>query len=603
MARWLSGLLGVTLALFAPAVASAAVDPLTRVTGSSPFSPACNGAPQGGTEYRGSEVEPWVEVNPLNPDNLVGVWQQDRYSDGGANGLGVGVSSDGGASWTRLPPTSLPRFTRCQGAAPASDGDYERASDPWVSFGPDGDGYQASLSFNETRDQANAILVSESKDGGSSWGPVSVLRRDTSPLVFNDKETVTADHTDGRYAYAVWDRLEQFPSSSSFRGPTWLARTTDGGASWQPARQILDPGANNQTLGNQIVVMPDGDLVNAYALFQGGLRSVAVMRSTDKGAAWSAQVVVNTLETVGVRDPRNGQPVRTAESIPEVASDRRRGTDNVYLVWQDARFSGGFYDQIAFSRSSDGGASWSTPKRISTHPATQAFTPAIRVDAQGNLGVTYYDFRSDSRDSLSLDTDVWFLRSTDGGETFTEERVTPVSFDMTAAPVARGYFVGDYAGLAAPSDVFKPFFALAGVPGTDVFATTVRAPFATTPPAGERPPATAPPLTSPRPARGIRVGRRGALRRGAAYLRVRCSGRPICRGIIRLSTLVAARGRRRPLLLGARSLQIRRGTRTLRIRLSRRARRIAGRRKRLRVQALVTERDVRSTFRVALRRR
>ena len=44
----------------------------------------------------------------------------------------------------------------------------------------------------------------------------------------------------------------------------------------------------------------------------------------------------------------------------------------------------------------DGGRTWSTPVRISTHNETQAFTPAIRVDAQGNIGVTYYDFRNDN---------------------------------------------------------------------------------------------------------------------------------------------------------------------------------------------------------------
>jgi len=63
-------------------------------------------------------------------------------------------------------------------------------------------------------------------------------------------------------AYAIWDRLE-FPNENAagqagehaigFRGPTWFARTTNGGASWEPARQIFDPGQVNQTIGNQIV--------------------------------------------------------------------------------------------------------------------------------------------------------------------------------------------------------------------------------------------------------------------------------------------------------------------------------------------------------------
>ena len=72
--------------------------------------------------------------------------------------------------------------------------------------------------------------------------------------------------------------------------------------------------------------------------------------------------------------------MRTGDIIPEIASDERAGHDEVYVVWQDARFNDFQRDQVAFSRSTDGGLTWSTPVRISTHNETQAFTPAIRVD-------------------------------------------------------------------------------------------------------------------------------------------------------------------------------------------------------------------------------
>ena len=619
-------LVAVAVATVAAPVAKATVDPLVPVSGSSPFPPACNGAaqPQTSVEYRGAEVEPWIDANPTNGDNLVAMWQQDRYSDGGANGLGVGVSRNGGGSWTQVPLANLPKFTRCQGAAAGSGGDYERASDPWFSFGPDGDGYGVSLSFNESRDPANAILVSESGDGGATWGPVSVIRRDTSPLVFNDKEAITADYTDARYVYVVWDRLEDFPDGS-YKGPTWFARTADGGASWEAAKVILDPGVNDQTIGNQIVVMPDGDLVNGYSLIKDGTRSVAVMRSSDKGANWAPQVVVGSLETVGVRDPRTGEPVRTGDIIPELASDERPGTDTLYMVWQDARFSGARRDQIAFSKSSDGGATWSAPRGISTVPDTQAFTPAIRVDAAGNLGVTYYDFRNDTVASPALDTDVWFLRSADGGQTFTEERLTPSSFDMRAAPVARGFFVGDYAGLATAGETFKALFAQAGAGATDVFATTIRPPFSsTTAPPTTAPPTTAPPTTAPPtpvtptppnppppgsptapatpPGPPLRVARRGRLGRRFASISLRCL-EPRCAARVQLSAVLRAGGRRRPVILGSRSLRIGMGRMTLRVPLNRRARRLTERRRRLATRALFSMRADRLEFRVVLRRR
>jgi hypothetical protein len=476
---------------FTAAAASATVDPLSPASGPSPFPSSCNGAPQNGTIYRGSEVEPWVDIDPTNSQRLVGVYQQDRISTGGANGQGTSVSSDGGATWTQTPVASWPKFSRCQGAAPNSATDFERATDPWVSFGADGDAYQITLGFNDTRDLANAVLVSESHNAGASWGPVKVLIKDTDPNVFNDKESITADPTNANFVYAAWDRLvfpnersagHSFLTAAAFYGPAMFARTTNGGASWEPARPIFDPGRNNQTIANQIAVLPDGDLVDLFTYLRKDNKlksraSVAVLRSTDKGQTWSAPIIVDRLGTVGVRDPRDGADVRTGDIIPDVATDPRGGTDNVYAVWQDARFTNFARDQIAFSKSTDGGQTWSRPVRINAVKSTQAFTASIEVDDQGNLGVTYYDFRNDNPNTTALETDAWFERSTNGGASWSEERMTRTSFDMRAAPNALGFFVGDYEGLAATGNTFKPFFSKSNG-GTDVFGTTAHPPFA-----------------------------------------------------------------------------------------------------------------------------
>ena len=67
------------------------------------------------------------------------------------------------------------------------------------------------------------------------------------------------------------------------------------------------------------------------------------------------------------------------------------------------------------------------------------------------------------------------LRSNNGGTSWSEERVTPTSFDMRQAPNARGFFVGDYIGTAAAGQVFTPFLTLAGP--TDTYSARVTAPF------------------------------------------------------------------------------------------------------------------------------
>ena len=169
-------------------------------------------------------------------------------------------------------------------------------------------------------------------------------------------------------------------------------------------------------------------------------------------------------------------------------SPRSRGYGNLYAVWQDSRFSnnGDFstldllIDEVAFARSMDGGLTWSTPIKINLTPTNiplknrQAFTPAVRVAADGTIGVTYYDFRNNTTDPTTLPTDLFLVHSHDQGLTWkSETRVTPASFDMRNAPVARGFFVGDYEGLAAVGNSFRPFFVQTGAACTRIDASNV----------------------------------------------------------------------------------------------------------------------------------
>src|SRR5204863_779007 len=255
--------------------------------------------------------------------------------------------------------------SRCAGAVRGDPGYFQRSSDPWVSFSPNGNLYAISIS-TDISTARNAVLVSRSTDGGASWETPIRLKFDRNradvPLgtEFNDKESVTADPGNSRFAYAVWDRLV-FPSprasaagqenARAFRGPTWFARTTNGGDSWQKARPIFDPGEQAQTIANQIVVQPNGDLVDGFTLLKNhGKPStrgahVAVVRSDDKGRTWSGATVVANEPAVGTSDPepRNCLPpsirttpcaaVRTGSDVPDFAVDRANG--NLYAVWQE----------------------------------------------------------------------------------------------------------------------------------------------------------------------------------------------------------------------------------------------------------------------------
>ena len=487
----LAVVVAAAVAAIATAAGAATVSPLVLVSGPSPFGGCTIGGPPG-TNYVNAEVEPWVTVNPTAPSNVIGVFQQDRWSNGGAHGLVAAPSSSGGSAWG----STFAHFSLCSGGTLANGGNYDRASDPWVTFTPTGVAYQISLSANlPIFFGVSAVLVSKSTNGGLNWSePATLARNDASvaPFNFNDKESITADPTDasGQRVYAVWDR-SRFPSDSAdfnalhsfaFRGDIIFSRTTNGGASWEPARDILNGNANLFTSGNQIAVEPDGTLVDIFGLTRGSgnQRSPnqfleAVIRSTDHGLTWSDPIVIATDMSVPVRDPDTGAGVRTGAGLPDIAVDPNDGT--LYAVWADGRFSGGAHDDILFTKSTDGGRTWSMPIKINQTPdGAAAFTPSVHVLPNGTVGVTYYDFRNNTA-AAGAPTDYFIVISSDGGAHWSESRITPVSFDIETAPVAGGYFLGDYEGLDNVGNAFLPLFVMTNSGNTsnrtDVFAATV----------------------------------------------------------------------------------------------------------------------------------
>lgn len=443
-----------------------------RVSGASPFAPGCGGAPQRGVRYRGSEVEPHLAVHPANPDHLVAAWQQDRWSNGGAEGLVAGVSLDGGLTWTLSP---IP-FSRCAGGG-APDGDYERATDPWVSFSSDGAVVHAIGLALDGSTARRAIVASRSTDGGLTWSPAQALATDADLDVALDKPSLTADPARAGFVYAVWDRLTGLtaPDPAVSTGPAFFSRSVDGGVTWEQARPIHDPGADAQTISSQIVALPDGGLVNVFvritrASTPGAAAEVVAMRSADAGESWSEPVPVAALQAIGAVDPKSGHPVRSGEVVPSSASD---AAGTLWVAWQDARFSGGARDGVALAASADGGLAWSAPVQVNRAPAVQAFRPAVAA-AGGEVAVTYYDFRHDvAGDRDRVWTTSWRATTADGGATW-QEIPEGGPFDLRTAPDAGGWFLGDYTGLVPRRDGFAALFAMgrsALGDGTDVFAS------------------------------------------------------------------------------------------------------------------------------------
>jgi hypothetical protein len=511
--------LGVAaLALAATALPAGAaplvVSPATDLSMGTPFAPGCGGPTEGdfpgaNFNYPNSEVEPWLAVRPNNTNDVAAFWQQDRWSDGGAHGLLAAVSHDGGATFAY----STPHYSICAGGTAANGGDFGRSSDPWVSWAPNGDLWSISLSVDRTTTR-NGVLAARMRHDESTWSEPFVLKFDTSraglPIGnnFNDKESLTADPTDasGNLVYAVWDRFvspnENAPlvallNAHAFHQPVWFSRTTNGAAdspTWETAHEIFDPGTQNGTISNQIVVTPDGTLIDGFFLFkthqnnQGSRgNSIAVIRSTDKGVTWSSSAIrVSPTAAIGETDPEpincrpfiTGNPactlVRSDGVIVDLAVDTSSGphAGRVYIAWQDHADNPHGDDLIMVSHSDNGGLTWSAPVKANQTPAgtftDQAFEPTIHVNASGDVAVTYYDFRNDVSGDGLLTTDAWITHSHDGGATWSESHLGG-PFDMHQAAYARGYFVGDYQGLDAQGSAFLALTTLANPGSPTVF--------------------------------------------------------------------------------------------------------------------------------------
>ena len=474
---------------------------LVTASSTDPYA-TCSNTGQSGTNYVDAEEEPYVAVKA---GNIVGVWQQDRWSNGGAHGLVAGFSTDGGATFGE---SQLP-FSKCFTGTgvindPFTGAPYDRASDPWVSIGHDGTAYAVGLLATETAsggapNNDTGVAAVTSSDGGKTWGNPNLIKSDQGTTAifevthfFNDKESVTADPIHDGTAYVVWDRLVA-PSHSvdadlksrAFQGPTWFSKTTDGGKTWTGTRAIFDPGQNAQTIGNLIVVDPrTGVLYDFFEMLKSiGPKhafltsdSVGFVSSSDGGTTWSGPTTVSA-QQLATDKATNGALLRTGAGLPSVAIDASTG--KLFVVWEDAKFTGGAVNQVVISTSTDGGKTWSAPAAISKTPtSTPAFTTTVAVNSAGNVAVTYYDMRNPDHNTTEvLPTDYWIVTSTDHGATFPNEaRITSKSFDMSFAPNAGGLFLGDYEGLTNSGTTFEPFFVqtnMSTTNRTDVFAASI----------------------------------------------------------------------------------------------------------------------------------
>jgi hypothetical protein len=250
-----------------------------------------------------------------------------------------------------------------------------------------------------------------------------------------------------------------------------VSRSTDGGKSWAaPSGGALLPNPPGLTWGSRRSVgqVAGGDPALAWATGDtvyysdlgnpdntspatpgvcnvGGLY---VYRSTDGGNTW----------TVPAGGPAAANTQTTYRDRDHIAADSNPASSHagtVYLVWSDDQYAGcpqnfgtNFVTRsIVFSRSTDGGVSWSTPISLGSG-CVEAAIPAVGAD--GSVYVAWFDCNTNSSNG---DREL-VRKSTDGGVTFSPAVAAGSALMRCPDPLPGAKF--RLAGEAAPSIAIDP---------------------------------------------------------------------------------------------------------------------------------------------------
>jgi hypothetical protein len=372
-------------------------------------------------------AEPSIAVDPHDPNVVVAVFQEGRFQDIAAVGIGYSTSHDGGKTWTQ---GELPHLTQATG------GPYERASDPVVTFGPDHAVYVTSIALDEVSDFRTAVTIQRSDDGGLTFGDPVIVREDTNPNVFNDKEWLAVDIRPnspffGRI-YVVWDRIVGTAQ------PPAISSSDDRGQTWTPFHTLSD-AAN--ALGTYPLVSKGGRLTVVYLDVR---RFVfAAQSSTDGGATFSRIVQIDECGAVDPPDQRDGG------CIPSAAVDPSTGY--LYVTWTDARFRSDGLDDVVVSRSTDGGQHWAPRVKVNhdgSGSGMEHMTAAVAA-YRHTVHVTYLIRRKQGSTFSPLIREAYSMSMNDGAAYGGEITIGP-TIDLTWSAVTTGlHFLGDYMAVAS----------------------------------------------------------------------------------------------------------------------------------------------------------
>ena len=356
--------------------------------------------------------EPSICINPMNPDQIIIGANADNYY----------TSSDGGVTW--------------QHGVLASS--YGVNCDPVIIADMSGSFYYFHLVPDLSR------VVCQKKEGFlSSWTDGSFT------AIYNnydiDKEWATFDPVTNNI-YTSWTRFNTWGSNNPQDSTDiFISKSTDGGLTWGDQKLISNIGGNatggfGSVHGSYPATGPNGEVYVTWWSPAG----IMFDQSTDEGETWlNTDINITGFPVQWI----TGIPgIQTGVSFPVIACDRSNGPHNgtIYVNWTDKR-SGWNDANIWLVKSTDGGVTWSEPIRVNDDPpGRHQFFNFMTIDqVTGKIYITFYD----RRNYTDSNTDVYLAISDDGGEIFSNYKISDTPF----VPYSTVFF-GHYIGVSAHND-------------------------------------------------------------------------------------------------------------------------------------------------------
>jgi hypothetical protein len=408
----------------------------------------------------------WCGPNVVMGFNDSGAEVVTMASGRGVSMDGYAVSSDRGATFTYM-------------GSPATPGDPNTfmSGDPVVACANGATFYYVSEFLDGTHG-ISGVSLSISTDGGKTFALPVMIAGEPSNSHIVDGAWVAVDRSAPGRMYVTYADLDFSGSICGTEGGSAVPRyaieivsSADGGTTWSGTPTVVAQVCADRAHpfafveGARVAVGPSGEVYVAWELFGNtnglGGREIDISRSTDQAQSFPASpVTVATIACAG--DCTDWQGLAHSNEHPSLAIGKGPHSGKVYLAWNDgdrqapdALTTTGFYNftDIMFSKSFDGGTTWSTPVRVNSNsegagaPLTDQFEPALATDISGRIAICFYDRRRDPANFL-IDR---YCASSYWGNRWHNSRITWSHFptivgqDVLMAPD----YMGDYDTLAS----------------------------------------------------------------------------------------------------------------------------------------------------------